>query len=72
MPAATPVTTPVLLTEAIPAALVLHVPPVVALLSVIEAPAHTAEGPVMVPAEAVRFTVTANVATSVPQPLVTL
>ena len=47
LPAATPVTTPLLLTVALVASLVDHVPPLVALLNVIEAPAQTTDDPVI-------------------------
>jgi len=46
MPAATPVTTPPL-TVAMAGVLLLHMPPVVASVSVMVAPAQTTEGPVM-------------------------
>ena len=57
VPAATPVFIPVEPTVAIPMALELHTPPVVALPSVIDEPAHTADAPVIVPAFAKGFTV---------------
>jgi len=45
VPAATPVTTPVVPTVAIDASAVLHVPPAVALARVVVAPAHTTRVP---------------------------
>jgi len=48
VPADAPVTTPVVeFTLAMPEALLLQVPPAVASVSVIVAPTHTADGPVM-------------------------
>ena len=46
-PADTPLTTPVVFTDAMAGNTVLHVPPVVALLSVMVALAQTVDGPVM-------------------------
>ena len=54
VPAATPVTIPVLPTEATVGALLLHVPPPVISLKVIVWPTHTLAGPVM---GAIAFTV---------------
>jgi hypothetical protein len=65
VPAATPLTTPVLPTVAMPVALLLHVPPVVALLSVVVLPAVTVAVPVIVPADGKGFTVTVVVALAV-------
>jgi hypothetical protein len=45
VPAALPVTTPEVLTEAIEVLALLHVPPVVSLVSVKVLPTHTDEGP---------------------------
>ena len=46
VPAVTPVTIPVLApTDAVPVLLLLHVPPVVAELSVVTAPVHTVDAP---------------------------
>ena len=56
-PAVIPATTPVALTLAMAALLLLHVPPVVALVNVMVEPAHTVDGPLMMPAVGVRFTV---------------
>ena len=72
MPVATPVTTPALLTVASAALLLLQVPPVVASVSVMVAPVHTIAGPVMVPADGAGLTVSACVATAVPQLVVTV
>lgn len=47
VPLATPVTTPVVLTEATPLLLVLHVPPAVASASVTVDPVHTLAVPVI-------------------------
>ena len=70
VPAKTPVTTPPV-TIAV-ALLLLHTPPAAASLSVITDPAHTPEGPVMVPALGEELTVTNVVAAAVPQPLLTV
>ncbi len=72
VPAATPVTTPVLPTVAMPVALLLHVPPVVALLSVVVLPTVTVAVPVMVPADGNGLTVITLVVVAVPQLLVTV
>jgi hypothetical protein len=69
-PAVTPVTTPAASTVATPDALLLHVPPAAASVSVTEEPAHTDEVPVMVPAAGNGFTVTVVVTVVVPQLLV--
>src|SRR5882757_8267309 len=59
LPAATPVTTPLLLTVALPVLLLLHTPPdVPLLLSVIVDPVHTDVEPFNVPAVTVPGTVT--------------
>jgi hypothetical protein len=71
LPVVMPVTTPVLLTEAMVLLLLIHDPPVVVLLRVMELPVHTVVGPVMVPAEAGVPTLTMWAAESVPQLLVT-
>ena len=71
-PAAKPVTTPVLLTDATDVVLLLHTPPLVASVSVVVKPAQTVDVPVMVPALGVALTVTAFVAAAVPQVLVTV
>src|ERR1017187_1564780 len=49
-PAVTPVTTPAPLTPAIAALVLLHVPPVVVSVKVIDEPGHTLPEPVIVPA----------------------
>ena len=71
VPAAMPLTTPPV--DTVPAAVfvLLHTPPPVASESVIVAPAHTADAPDMVPADAAAFTVTIADENSVPQELVT-
>ena len=71
-PAVTPVTTPPALTDAIPAAPELHVPPVLVALSVMVVDRQTVEGPEMVPAVGVGLTVTVYVALAVPQLVVTV
>jgi hypothetical protein len=68
LPAEIPVTTPVL--ASIVAAAVeplLHVPPATLLLSIIVDPAHTEDGPLIVPAFASAFTVNATDAVFDPQ-----
>jgi hypothetical protein len=62
VPAATPVTTPVLPTAATPAALLLHTPPAVAFDKAVLLPAHTLAVPVMAPALGNALTVTTFVA----------
>ena len=58
VPAATPLTIPVdEPTDAVPAALLLHVPPVVASVKAIANPTQTAEGPVIAEGTALTFTV---------------
>ena len=47
VPDITPVTIPVLPTEAVPEALLLHVPPPVRSVSVVVRPMHTVSGPVI-------------------------
>lgn len=71
LPAAMPVTVPVALTLAIAALLVVHVPPEVALLSVVVALWQTVCVPVIVPALGTGTTVTSAVSLAVPQLLVT-
>jgi hypothetical protein len=69
LPAATPVTTPLLLTVARFELLLLHVPPAVpSLLKLIVDPAHTVAGPLMLPADTAAFTVTIACAIGFPQP----
>ena len=67
-----PVTTPVGLTLATAALLLLHVPPVVALLRVVVLPAHTFIVPVITPADEPVLTVMVLVAVVVPQLLTTV
>ena len=69
---ATPVTTPVVLTVAIPVLLLLQVPPVEVSESVVVAPTHTVGVPVMAAGAGSGFTVTSMVSLAVPQALVTL
>jgi hypothetical protein len=64
------VTTPVPLTVAVDVLLLLHEPPPVELLRVIDADGQTAFTPVMVPALGKGFTVTIWVSVAVPQLLV--
>lgn len=71
-PTATPVTTPVLLIVAIEGLLLLQVPPVTALINVLDEPGHTVVEPVMVPADGVVITVTVAVVPALPQLLVTV
>ena len=71
VPATIPVTIPVVLTVPVPLAVLLHMPPVTASVSGVAEAWHTVAVPVMVPAFAVRFTVTIVVAHSVAQLLVT-
>ena len=72
VPAAMPVTMPD--ASIVPAAGVplLQVPPGTVLLNVMVAPAHTADGPVIVPAVSGAATFTVLLLTAVPQPLVTV
>lgn len=74
LPAATPLTIPEdEPTVAIEVLLLLHVPPVVALLSVVAAVVHTASVPVIVPAvDGVAFTVATAAVVALPQLLVTV
>ncbi len=65
-PIVTPVTMPLGVTVAL-ALLLLHTPPAVASLSVINAPVHTTEEPVMLPADGGPLTVTVAVTADVPQ-----
>ena len=71
VPLAIPATT-ALLTVATPALLLLHTPPVAALVSVMAAPSHTAGGPAMEPASGMESTEIVFVAMSVPQLLETV
>jgi hypothetical protein len=72
VPAAMPVTTPLVLTVAIPAAPVLQVPPLAKLLNEVVLPAQIVAVPVIVPASGSGLTVTICVATAVPQLFVTV
>jgi hypothetical protein len=68
VPAATPVTTPVLaFTEAVVALAVLHVPPDTVLLNVMLLPSQTTAGPLNVPAKGRGNTLTPVVTVSDPQ-----
>ena len=58
--------------EATPVLLLLQVPPVTALVRVIDDPLHTVVGPEMVPAVGPGLTVTMAVSKAVPQLLVTV
>ena len=69
-PVLIPVTVPVALTEAIAALDVVQVPPPAASVSVMLAPIHTTEGPDIVPALAVVFTVIATDVEAVPHEVV--
>ena len=67
-PAATPVTTPVAApTVATDVVLLLQVPPAILLLSMMVAPAHTVEAPLIVPALGTGSTVTVADAVADPQ-----
>ena len=70
VPFDTPVTEPVLLTVATAVLLLLHVPPPTASVRDIVEPVHTTDGPLMLPAVAVRLTVIAAVVVAVPQEVV--
>lgn len=74
LPAATPVAIPVdEPTVATAVLLLLHVPPVVALFSVVVAPTHAESVPVIVPAvDGAAFTVAIAVVIALPQLLVTV
>ena len=72
VPAVIPVTTPPVLTVAMPVLLLLHTPPLVASASVVVPPVHTVVDPVIVPADGVPDTVTVVVVLAVPQLLVTV
>lgn len=74
LPAATPVTTPVIeFTVAAAGLLLLQLPPPAPLVvNVVDKPIHTADAPLMVPAFATAFTVTNWVAADVPQVFVTV
>jgi hypothetical protein len=69
VPAATPVTIPVLLMVATDVTLLAHVPPVTVLESVIKLPAQTDEGPVMLPKVGVVATVIGVVTLAEPHAL---
>ena len=58
VPADIPLTTPDILTLAIPVLLLLHTPPLAASLNVVVDPAHTVAVPLMIPATGGRLTVT--------------
>ena len=64
-----PVTTPLTSTDAIPALLLLHVPPEVVSISVSELPLQIVPPPVIIPAAGAGLTVTEEVAITVPHPL---
>ena len=72
VPAATPVTTPVPLTVAIPGLTLLQVPPAAASVRLVVVVGHTISPPVILPAFGDGFTVTTTVAAAVPQLLVTV
>ena len=72
MPSATPVTKPVVFTEAIEALLVLHTPPETASVKDVVVPGHTVVVPDIVPAFGSGLTAIADVAVAVPQVLVTV
>lgn len=71
VPVAIPLTRPVLLTVAIPVALLLHEPPVVASDNEVTAPVHTDVTPVMALTTGSGLMVTTMVVRAVPQALVT-
>ena len=72
VPAVMPLTTPLVPTVATEVLLLLHVPPAVALLSVVVLPAVSVAVPVMVPADGNGLTVITLAAAAVPQLLVTV
>ena len=72
VPAEKPVTTPEVLTEPTAGLVLLHAPPLVALVSEVLAPAHTIAVPVIVPASGRGLTVATCVAVAVPQLLLTV
>ena len=72
VPVLTPVTTPPLLTVATAVLLLLHVPPVVALLRVTDEPGQVLLRPVMAATVGVVWMVTVVVAAAVHAPLVTV
>ena len=72
VPAATPVTTPVALTVAMPGDTELQVPPVVASVKFVVVKGQATNTPVIVPAFGEALTVTTAVAATVPQLLVTV
>ena len=67
-----PVTSPVVFTVANVVLLLLHTPPLTASVRVMVLPAHTADGPLMVPADVAGLTVNVVPEADVPQLLVTL
>ena len=73
LPAATPVTTPVLASIVATAVVpLLQVPPAILLLSIMVVPTHTEEAPLMVPAFGIGLTVMFADAVADPQTLVTV
>ena len=72
VPAATPTTFPTTSTVAIHGLELVHTPPGVPLISVVEVVGHTVKVPAIVPAVGNPFTVTTTDAATVPQPLVTV
>jgi len=72
VPASNPVTTPLLLTEAMVGTALLHVPPVTVEVSGDVVPTQTAVAPLKVPALAAGFTIIPKVAVAVPQAVDTM
>ena len=72
VPAATPVTSPVPPTVAIPGLTLLQIPPPAASVKFVVVVGHTIKPPVIAPATGAGFTVTTAVAATVPQLLVTV
>ena len=72
VPAARPLTTPEVFTVATRVLVLLHTPPVVASVNVVDKPAITVAVPLIVPAAGEGLTVITWVATAVPQPFVTV
>jgi hypothetical protein len=72
VPEVIPVTTPVVLTVAMPEAPEDHAPPVTVLLKAVVEPAHTTPPPLIVPATGNELTVMALVVFALPQLLVTV
>jgi hypothetical protein len=68
LPAAIPVTVPVLETLAMPEAELVHVPPETEAVSESEDPTHKVDAPEIVPATGAGLTVTAFTTNEVPQP----